>query len=887
MEVLSSFRRGIDNTTNVRALSLSLSLGCGGCNPHVEIIRHRQHEKFKTSFYDLFRAAQSSSTNNGASSSSSNNSISNNSSNYKGGSIGSGNGINTAKQQQQQQQQHIIRCTISTIWKSIPPHTIWERFQFSLKTLEASCIRELTTTSTTSMLAGGGGVGTEVGDINTTNHPTIPSSTPPLKQIQQLAFPTVHQLHSHMIYSRRLGTYWEPLLPVPSIIMTATTTSNSSENGENYYYDDDHANNELRGRKMNERYRHETLQLLRGEIEFQFRRVFKKAMIGNNTKGGGDNNMHTLFLHLGGEDDGKKKKNKQEKKKRGQLKSDDNEADEAKCNIGTNNTFDGNNDNNERQYNDDNDKEDYILRTIFASQPFQKITQKLQKKFFNLAEEHYCAFLVEMQKCSNRLLEEERKQQASCVGGGGGRKKRKQRHNEHHGMPKITIVDNDHDVDDDIPASEERDRQVAVTFMGISLRINEKHRKKLLSLYERTLCNLLRMHRDSEDTDDTEVQIQQQYNRLQQQFPKLLFSLLLRYDALEGAGLQSAIPPTVFRYLHRRFGCEFECFASPFNCYWLEKDDYVIGREGGVGGRYGSAYGDTDAMFGSFGSFFDIDFLNLSFGEGTCSRGGCYQANPPFASEFIEKMYHRMHHFLTLSERTSESREDDSHIKSNEKGVNVDEEMDTIPLMFVVFVPAWSKCSGWKMLSSSSYLTKHVLLSQKEDVHYYAEGTQHRRKLHRSSDRASHGNDIGKAGHRIASFDTSVFFLQNDAAKSKWPIVGEDQKLLKNAFAMIPTSDDEESEEKKRKISPRRQKAEQSCTATPDRINHGNCTSNSSNAASMVSSLVEKTKKRRKNKSDKVKSEGGAGGDAVPGKKKKRLMSGGQDELRILASIRF
>jgi hypothetical protein len=191
------------------------------------------------------------------------------------------------------------------------------------------------------------------------------------------------------------------------------------------------------------------------------------------------------------------------------------------------------------------------------------------------------------------------------------------------------------------------------------------------------------------------------------------------------------------------------------------------------------------------------------------------------------------------------------------------------------------------MLSSSSYLTKHVLLNQKEDVHYYAEGTQHRRKLHRSSDRASHGNDTGKAGHRIASFDTSVFFLQNDAAKSKWPIVGEDQKLLKNAFAMIPTSDDEESEEKKRKISPRRQKAEQSCTATPYRINHGNCTRNSSNAASMVSSLVEKTKKRRKNKSDKVKSEGGAGGDAVPGKKKKRLMSGGQDELRILASIRF
>ena len=351
-----------------------------------------------------------------------------------------------------------------------------------------------------------------------------------------------------------------------------TCTFYSGDDGQ---YDDNSDNDELRGRKVNERYRQETLMILRGEIEFQFRRVFKKVV---GTKKGGD--VPTLFLQLGRGDDDNDGQKQEKPKKKTQMNGRPNKTfTDDKVGVTCNHNLKYASNEKEEQHNNDNDdgekKEEFILQTIFESQPFQNMTQKLHKKFFHLAEETYCAFLVEIQKCSNRLMEEEQKQASSCSvrGVGGSRKKKKQKDN--HSMPRITVVETEHDDHDS--AGADIDRQLKVTFMGISLRINEWHREKLMSLYERTLSNWLRLKKC-----DT--------RQLQQQFPKLLFSLLLRYDALEGSGLQPSIPPNVFRYLHRRFGCELECFASPFNCYWSVKEDIISsGGGGGVGGRSGSA----------------------------------------------------------------------------------------------------------------------------------------------------------------------------------------------------------------------------------------------------------------------------------------------------------
>jgi hypothetical protein len=99
-----------------------------------------------------------------------------------------------------------------------------------------------------------------------------------------------------------------------------------------------------------------------------------------------------------------------------------------------------------------------------------------------------------------------------------------------------------------------------------------------------------------------------------------------------------------------------------------------------------------------------------------------------------------------------------------------DESIKT-PFMFIVFVPAWQDSQGWKALSSASSVVRHLFLSQKDDPHFYCEGTQHRRLKDR---------------FRIASFDTSVFFLQNTEAKLKWPVTEASLQELKNAFGSNP-----------------------------------------------------------------------------------------------------
>jgi len=93
------------------------------------------------------------------------------------------------------------------------------------------------------------------------------------------------------------------------------------------------------------------------------------------------------------------------------------------------------------------------------------------------------------------------------------------------------------------------------------------------------------------------------------------------------------------------------------------------------------------------------------------------------------------------------------------------------PFMFIVFVPAWQDSQGWKALSRASSLVHHLFLSQKDDPHFYCEGTQHRRLKDR---------------FRIASFDTSVFFLQNAEAKVKWPVTEASLQELKDAFGSNP-----------------------------------------------------------------------------------------------------
>ncbi|CEG36430.1 Phosphorylated CTD interacting factor 1, WW domain [Plasmopara halstedii] len=142
--------------------------------------------------------------------------------------------------------------------------------------------------------------------------------------------------------------------------------------------------------------------------------------------------------------------------------------------------------------------------------------------------------------------------------------------------------------------------------------------------------------------------------------------------------------------------------------------------------RFCSAFLDTDFAFGSVGSFFDFS-----------PRSGCFEANPPFIPKVIKRMADHMAELLTAANG---------------------------PLTFIVIIPSWQKTEGWQQLNASRYNQRHVLIPQKQ--HGFCEGKQQLRKTR----------------WRIASFDTSIFFLQNSKACNQWPVTDQKLKLLKQAF---------------------------------------------------------------------------------------------------------
>lgn len=93
----------------------------------------------------------------------------------------------------------------------------------------------------------------------------------------------------------------------------------------------------------------------------------------------------------------------------------------------------------------------------------------------------------------------------------------------------------------------------------------------------------------------------------------------------ENFGLHAALPHKAFDLLNRKFRVTFECFASPFNCYFSQ---------------YCSAFPDIDCYFGSRGSFFEFR-----------PKSGSFQANPPFSEEVMLAM---ADHMISLLDGMSE-----------------------------------------------------------------------------------------------------------------------------------------------------------------------------------------------------------------------------------------
>jgi len=250
--------------------------------------------------------------------------------------------------------------------------------------------------------------------------------------------------------------------------------------------------------------------------------------------------------------------------------------------------------------------------------------------------------------------------------------------------------------------------QYHVTYAGVTLRLHVAYYEKLQRLFDRAYDTTMTTTTTTSDGINFDS------------FDESLYALLCRYDMLQGAGLQAGVPGRVMDTLLLHFDCRMECFASPLNCRYE---------------HFASAF-DLDRQFGSYGSFFDLD------DEFFFTDGGCFEANPPFCEGVMNALDDRIRQLLKKSPK---------------------------PLMFIVFVPAWKDSHAYKEgLLKNPFLEKHVLLPSGK--HYYAEGTQHRRK----------------GSFRPASFDSSILFYQDDAAKVKWPIGSKVIEDLTSAFCDDP-----------------------------------------------------------------------------------------------------
>ncbi len=282
----------------------------------------------------------------------------------------------------------------------------------------------------------------------------------------------------------------------------------------------------------------------------------------------------------------------------------------------------------------------------------------------------------------------------------------------------------------------------------------------------------------------------------EQGFRADLFSILTRYQALEGKGWQAGTPDAVQACLQRHFGVFAEAFASPLNCYHP---------------LYFSAFPDTDGAFGSCGSFFE--FIE---GEASSTTGGSYVANPPFCQYAMLRAIEGIRGCLDRAKRNA-----------HERG------KQEPPLSFVVIVPAWgegrdiSVIEGddgedkafatllkneagadlhYPALMAHPYRTGHVLVPAEE--HCYLDGFQHQLtppkvvsaeenkdegsgevkpageggRLSWAQAKMAGGNTDSSRFYRCAPFDTAVFFLQNEAGAKKWPLTAYKERKLRETW---------------------------------------------------------------------------------------------------------
>jgi hypothetical protein len=208
-----------------------------------------------------------------------------------------------------------------------------------------------------------------------------------------------------------------------------------------------------------------------------------------------------------------------------------------------------------------------------------------------------------------------------------------------------------------------------------------------------------------------------------------IFCLLARYETMGGGGLaargfQGALPSGVFDALAARLGVSGECFASPLNCR-LES-------------RFCSAYEDTDAAFGSCGSFWRLP--DSAF---TC--GGSWEVNPPFTPAVLLAAAVRVDSLLDSAQKAGQA------------------------LLFFFVCPSWGEAPFMRVLRGSRWRCAECELGAGE--HSYVDGMQQREDARWTT--------------WTACAASCAFVLATDAACARWSLPaggGEMPVEIRRAF---------------------------------------------------------------------------------------------------------
>jgi phosphorylated CTD-interacting factor 1 len=200
-------------------------------------------------------------------------------------------------------------------------------------------------------------------------------------------------------------------------------------------------------------------------------------------------------------------------------------------------------------------------------------------------------------------------------------------------------------------------------------------------------------------------------------FHTSLFAVLARYHALGGPGYQVALNEHAFEVLRARLGVDFECFASPLNARFA---------------RFCSAHPDTDAAFGSLGSFFTCRF-----------NRGSFFAHPPIVPELMQAMATRVNALLAAtggsvapSPQGAAAPADEAEESAGAAAASAAASAAAVkasssgkrqrPLSFVVMVPEWRETDMFQTLHASPYLRASWVVDAAE--HGVTDGVQHQRQ---------------------------------------------------------------------------------------------------------------------------------------------------------------